>query len=1082
MQLQGPREPFPEQATLVDLVEEQVDRTPDALALVDGEVGLTYAELEVRANRLAWALLEAGVGPDVPAGVLLERSPALAVALLATLKAGGACLPLDPAQPPLRLAQMLDDAAPPVLVTAERLREQVSRAPARVILMDRDGPELATRPDTRPPRRAGPPNLAYLIYTSGSTGEPKGVMLPHRGLVNHNVAVARLYGLGPGDRVVQFCSIGFDVSIEEIFPTWESGATLVLRPADAPILGRSWLEWLRRARVTVLNLPTAYWHEWVRDLERLDEQVPACVRLVIVGGEKALGSAYETWLRVGGDGVRWLNAYGPAETSVLATAYEPAAGSELVPDRDPPIGRPLANTTVEIMGADRDGVGELVIGGAGVARGYLGRPELTAERFVTDPGAGRDGERRYRTGDLVRLLEDGNLEFVGRVDEQVKVRGFRIEPGEVESVLTRHPEVAEAAVVMREETPGEKRLVAYVVQVGGAHPTSAGLRRFISGHLPAYMVPSAFLFIPALPMTPHGKVARDALPPPDEVRRAPRAGAKPEGPRTPAEHAIAAIFARVLGLAVAAVGVEDDFFELGGHSLQAMQVLAAVHNELGARIGVGALYAEPTVAGLAAAVQAAQAPQAAQVRENEPPALRPRRRAPEEPVPLTLSQEQMWRLETTADPPGLFNVTAQHRFSEPVDAGALRRALAYMVERHEALRARFERGPGGPYQLFASSLAVDVALCDLTEVAAAEREEALRRTLGEQDAEAFDLARGPLLRACLYRLGPEHSVLAASFDHLVCDGTSAYVFLSELTAAYEAFAAGREPALRPLTVQYADYALWQRCWLTEERLERQLEYWTKKLAGIPWGPAVPFDRVPERPSRHIVARDFDVGPDTYRGMQRLARANHSTVFIVTVAAVQELFRRAGGVTDVVLSTTLSGRRLAEVDGLVGCFHGVGRIRTDLSGAADFEEVVARTRETVIGLIEHQDVPFWRIRRAVLGDFPTGGSALLAAVPIELQYFHTAHDEWAPGAGVVERPGPDKGPDELFFRGHLHPLQVSILDDGSRLWGQFSYKSDFYDAATIDRLAGSLERLLAEVTREAGPRLPVATADPSAASG
>ena len=1054
--LRGPDTPFPRDATLADLVEAQAERTPSAVAIVGEDETLTYAELDARANRLAHALQGAGVGPDVPAGVLLERSTALAVGLLAILKAGGACLPLDPAQPPLRLAQMIEDASPPVVLSTEVLLARLPRPPVRVILVDGDRSAIERHSDTRPSRSVGPEDLAYVIYTSGSTGEPKGVMLTHRGLVNHNLAVARLYRLAPGDRVVQFCSIGFDVSVEEIFPTWETGATLVLRPDDGPILGRPWLQWLRRIRVTVLNLPTAYWHEWVRDLERLGEQVPECVRLVIVGGEKALGSAYEAWLGVGGDRVRWLNAYGPAETSILSTVYEPPTGSAAPADRDPPIGRPLANTTVEILdGEGRGGVGELLIGGVGVARGYLGLPDLTEERFVPDALDGDHGGRLYRTGDLARLLPDGNLEFVGREDEQVKVRGFRIECGEVESVLARHPGVAEAAVVSREDVPGDKRLVAYLVPRGDAAPTRSELRHFLSEHLPGYMVPSAFVVIDSLPVTPNGKLARDLLPLPEDPRRGPASASA--SARTPAELVVAAIVSRVLGLA--AVGVDEDFFELGGHSLQGMQVLAAIHQELGVQIGVRSMYEAPTVAGLAASVQAARAG------GDEPPPLISRARRPGETIPLTLSQQQMWRLETRADPPGLFNVTAQHRFSEPVDIEALSRGLAYVVDRHEALRVSFHGGADDPYQVVAPSLEVELGECDLAAVPVEDREAALHRRLGEQDAEAFDLAVGPLLRACLYRLDAHRSVVAVTFDHLVCDGTSAYIFLSELTAAYEAFAAGTEPALRPLAVQYPDYALWQRGWLTEERLERQLDYWREKLAGMPWGPAVPFDRVPAHPSRRIVARDFAISPHTYAGMQRLARATHSTVFVVTVAAVQVLFSRAGGVSDVVLSTTLSGRRHAEVDGLIGCFHGVGRIRTDLSGAATFEDVAARTRESVIGLIEHQDLPFWRIREAVLGDFPKGGPALLAAVPVELHYFHTAHDEWAPGTGVVERPGPDKGPDELFFRGHLHPLHLDILDDGSRLWGQFSYKSDFYDDETITRLVDGLERLLVAVTRE-----------------
>ncbi len=363
-----------------------------------------------------------------------------------------------------------------------------------------------------------------------------------------------------------------------------------------------------------------------------------------------------------------------------------------------------------------------------------------------------------------------------------------------------------------------------------------------------------------------------------------------------------------------------------------------------------------------------------------------------------------------------------------------------------------------------------LAVSDLGDLPRAQAEPELERMIAQQDSEPFELGTAPLLRAHLYRLPDGRGVLAATLDHLICDGTSAYTFLSEVTAAYEVLASGHDPELRPLAVQYPDYAAWQRRWLTEDRLQGQLEYWKRKLEGMPLGPAVPFDRMPDEPTRRISSRPFAVDRPRAEALRRLARGTRSTVFVVVVAAAQALFSRFGGRTDVVLSTTLSGRQRAELEGLIGCFHGVGRIRTDLSGDPTFEEVVARARESVLGLFEHQDVPFMRVRQAVLPDFPRGGVDLLAAVPVELQYFHTAHDEWTPGAAVVERPGPDPGPDELFFRGQLHPLNMTFLDDGDQLWGQFTYKVDFYEDETVDRLVAGLDAVLGVVTESPNLRL------------
>ncbi|MDQ4132559.1 MAG: amino acid adenylation domain-containing protein [Actinomycetota bacterium] len=1039
---------------LQHLVEEQVARTPEAVAVVGEDASLTYAELDHQAAALASQLVALGVGPEVVVGMCLPRSRDLPVAVLGILKAGGAVLPLDPNYPRERLEFMLADSNAAVVINPGLVLGTVS------------GPigagSLPGTPGVRPD------NLAYVIYTSGSTGQPRGVMLTHRSLVSEIRATAGLYGIGPDDRVLQFCSISFDVSVEELFTTWAGGATVVLKPDDRAILGRVWLEWLQTRGITVLNLPTAYWHEWVHDLQALGETVPAAVRLTIAGGEKALGAIYRSWREVGGDRVRWINAYGPTETSVMATAYEPPAGQSFDGhDRaDPPIGRPIANTTVRLLdGLSRltpIGVpGELHIGGWGLARGYLGRPELTANQFVPDSLGQRPGGRLYRSGDMARFRADGQLEFVGRADQQVKVRGFRIETGEVENALLAHRAVSEAVVVAREDGPGTKRLVAYVVPVGepGAGDATE-LRRFLSDRLPAFMVPTAFVFLDTLPLTPNGKVDREALPAPTGGR--PELSSTWVAPLTPVEQALTAIWESVLG--VEGLGAHDDFFELGGHSLLATQVIAQLREQFGVDIPLRELFEGPTVAALAAAVEARG------VGSGAAP-LRPQPRPPGTRIPLGLAQEQMWRLEVKAVPQGLYNITALHRFSEPVDRSALRRAVALVTERHETLRTGFLTDSGQPSQEVAETVTVELPVVDLTDVPDGEQERELQRLVAAQDAEPFELSTPPLLRSRLYDLGPA-AVLALTLDHLICDGTSAYILLGEVTAAYDAVVAGRTPDLPPLEIQFADFALWQRATVTQERLQTQLDYWMQKLDGMPLGPAVPFDHRPEKPTRRIRQRTVVVPPAVYEALERVARTTQSTMFVVCVAAVDALLSRAGGVTDVVLSTTLSGRQRREVEGLIGMFAGISRLRTDLSSDPTFSEIVLRARETVWGMFEHQDIPFMEVRRALVPGFPTADVEVAAVLPNELGYFRVAHQEGARGAGIVERPA-----DELFFRGQLHPLSVTFLDDGRTLWIELSHKLDWYDDATVERLAGGLERLLAAVSRDPGLRLSALPLDP-----
>ncbi len=603
----GPRVERPADLRVHRLVEAQAGRTPDAIAVVSGDRSLTYRELDTQANQLAHYLRERGVGPDVVVGLGLDRSPELAVGLLGILKAGGAFLPLDPDYPRDRLAHMLEDAAVPILLTRERLRDHWPPGAFETITLDADWNAVACRPGSSPDAVVSPENAAYLIYTSGSTGQPRGVIVTHRGMVNHHLEVIDLYGLAPGERMLQFSALGFDSAIEEIFPPWIVGATVVFRVEELldPL---RFTRWIGEQQIHVLDLPTAYWHEWINGLAGSGVALPEALRFVAVGGEKAASAVLDRWHELAAGRVRWMNTYGPTETTIVVAWYEsPPSVAENERAGEVPIGRPIANTRLYVLDGQMQptpiGVpGELFVGGEGVARGYRNRPSLTAERFVPDP-FGVSGSRLYRTGDRVRWRADGTLEYLGRCDAQVKIRGYRVEPGEVEAALRRHPAVRESAVIAREDRPGDRRLVGYVVpdpRRPGLLPSE--LHRFLRDKLPRPSVPSAIVLLDAMPMTPAGKVDRRALPAP-RLDRA-EGGEKVVRPRDGIEARLVAIWEEILE--TQPVGVTDDFFERGGHSLLAVRLMARIEERFGRRLPLAALFRGGTIESLAEILREAE--------------------------------------------------------------------------------------------------------------------------------------------------------------------------------------------------------------------------------------------------------------------------------------------------------------------------------------------------------------------------------------------------------------------------------------------------------------------------------------------
>jgi len=581
---------FPRGKCVHQLVEEQVERSPEAIAVQQEKRSLSYRELNSRANQLAHYLRKRGVGPDTPVGICLHSSPEMMVALLAVLKAGAACLPLDPKYPQERLAYMVEDSRAKVLIADARSGQRFPEA--EVISLPQDWKEIGAENSDNLDIDLHAENLAYVIYTSGSTGKPRGVQLTHRGLVNHNTAAMRLYELQAADFVLQFSSISFDIAVEEIFPAWMTGARLVLKTEDMPLAAGDFVRWIRQRRITVLDLPTAYWHELVHQLSESDESLPERLRLVIVGGEKASPVTLAAWAKLAGERVRWVNTYGPTEASVIATAYEPEGEIPALL----PIGRPIANTQIHILNAHLQpqpvGIrGELHIGGSGVARGYLNRPELTAAKFIADPFSSEPGARLYKTGDVARYLADGNIEFLGRTDDQVKVRGFRVELGEIEALLSQFHGIDMAVVVPREDARGEKALVAYFVPAKEPAPTGTELRDFLKERLPDYMLPSSFVKLETMPLTPNGKVDRRSLPVPSAADSAETESQT--APKDALESQLVRIWESILGKHP--IGVRQSFFDLGGHSLLAVRLMHRLEQAFGKRMPITILFQAPTI-------------------------------------------------------------------------------------------------------------------------------------------------------------------------------------------------------------------------------------------------------------------------------------------------------------------------------------------------------------------------------------------------------------------------------------------------------------------------------------------------------
>jgi len=1028
--------------SLVELFEQQAAARPEAEAVVCGAEKLTYEELNRRANQLGHYLRRMGVGPEVRVGLCVERSVAMVVGVLGILKAGGAYVPLDPSYPQARVEQMLRDCGARVLLTEAHLAAQLPRTDAAVVYLGQQWQEIAAESETNPAVVVAGENLAYVIYTSGSTGQPKGVGVTQQNLV-HTTRAREVYYGGAPESFLLLSSIAFDSSVAGLFWTLCGGGRLIVPAEGQQREARRLVQLVREQQVThLLSLPSLY----ALLLEEADGGELAGLQGVIVAGEACGPALVERHETVVPQAVLY-NEYGPTEGSVWSTVQQCRGCSGTVP-----IGRPIANVRLYVLD-ERQAVlplgvsGELYVGGAGVTRGYLNDAALTAQKYVPDPYGGERGGRLYRTGDVGRYRRGGELEFVGRVDGQVKVRGYRVEVGEIEAVLEGHGSVQGAVVMVRASERGEAQLVGYVV---GQEVSGAELRQWLGERLPEYMVPSRVLVLREWPLMPNGKVDRQRLPEAEAVNEGERRQA-----RTAVEAVLQSIWEEVLG--VRELSVTANFFELGGHSLLATQVMSRVREALQVEMPVRSLFAEPTVRGLAAEIELQL--QAAEGMRRPPL----RRGLRDGELPLSYAQQRLWFADQLTRGSAIFNVAVAVRLNGELNVTALARTLREIIARHEVLRTIFPAREGQPVQVIVEQVEFELPVTDLRELDQAEREQVARRLAEEEAQTRFDLATGPLVRARLLRLEEAEHVALFTMHHIVSDGWSKGVLIKEVSQLYEAYSRGEESPLTELPIQYADYAVWQREWLTGEVLDKQLEYWREQLAGAPETLALPADR--ERPAiqsfrggRYPVA----FTPELTENLKSLSRRESATLFMTLLTGFKILLHYYSKEDDIVVGANVANRNQAETEALIGFFVNTVVLRTDLSGDPTFVELLKRLREVCLEAYAHQDVPFEKVV-ALLQPERNLSRQPLFQVKIDL-------DDGLMNA--LELRGLMLTPFELPNDVGKYDFQLLMTTAGEGLRGDLVYNKDLFAEATVSMMSGQLGTLLHEIIKQPDARISV----------
>lgn len=1019
-------------------------RHPERIAIVEKGGVLTFGELEQRANHLAWQLATIGVQRESMVALLFERSREMVVTMLAIWKAGAAYVPLDPAYPSERLHFILEDAKAMALIGAKGLlsRMGATRCPTLAIDRDMDAPRSLEAPVIA----ADPCQLAYVIYTSGSTGRPKGVAVEHRNLLNLIRWHQKAFQIGEESRATMIAGTAFDASVWEVWPHLTAGAVVHIPDEQVRLVPESLQQWLLEQGITITFLPTVL----AERVLQLSWAGASRLRTLLTGGDK-LHCAPPPGLPFA-----VVNNYGPTENAVVATS------GVVTPSRTlstPTLGRPIDGVNTYILDSRLEQLpvgeaGEVWISGESLARGYVHRPSATAERFQPNPFGSVPGDRMYRTGDMARWLANGEIEFLGRCDDQVKIRGFRVELGEIESVLLAYPAVRQAAVLVRHAVPGEPAIVAYITPQLADPISRLVLWEYLRSKLPEYMIPAAFVLLAELPLSANGKLDRQRLPAPVENDY------ESSGPalasRTATEEAVARIWSELLGKE--RISVLDDFFVLGGHSLLATQMLTRIRNTFNVKLPFRSVFVDATVANIAALIDSARQGERAEI-------PRIAKLSPEQPVPLSLVQEQVWFLNNLVPGNLAYNTQVTVRFTGFLDIPVLEKSLTEIVRRHEIFRTAFPLVDGMPMQQVGPPFTVTIPVADLRAIPEPLRVEATERLVAEELAQKFDLTAYPLVRWKVFKLAAEEHLFVQVEHHFVHDGWSLALLMSEIKALYLAFSRGEPSPLPELKVQYRDFACWQRKLLDSHALDDQVEYWKKVLAGSPPVLALPADHArPAVPSLRGAWHRVELPAKLYTALKQLSLKHNATLFMVLLAAFKILILRYTREADVVIGTSIANRTAAEMESLIGMVVNMLVLRTDLSGNPTFGETVSRVREVVLGAYAHQDVPLHKLIEALQPERDIGRNPLF-------QVTFGFHDSAMPD---LQFPGLRGTLLERSNRTSKFDLSVIAIPRAEQAAGGrraandasvsviWEYSTDLFQAASIERMAGYYLNLLQAV--------------------